>query len=208
MKTTKDVITENIKLIENLSQKTFKDHVVTLRHRSSCGKFASWRCKNPVSWAYGFDISIEPGRLMVFGDIGTCVWERTENMLEWAKESIESIDYFAEKVVNEIVTKEFSAEKAKAWVNETFLEKRKEQQKFDEEWLKDNPENDELINNNEDEELKQDLMNAIEEGCFEHVLFESGLIDGCDFPNLKIWKPGFLWSREAVKFFLNNKGEI
>ncbi len=191
-----DVIARDIASISRMAEHSFAEHKITLRHRSPCCRFASWRCQKQGTWMYGFDVTIEPGRLMVFGDIGDCVWERTEDMLGWARGSIESIGYFAEKVVREIETECYSSDVAEAWVKEQLYE------------LELDDEMDGSEKSKQRERI-EGLLTALEDGevVFTNAVYESGLADGCDWPNFNTFTPSFMWCREAVKWFLENHND-
>ncbi|HEY1187700.1 MAG TPA: hypothetical protein VGE74_08585 [Gemmata sp.] len=151
---------------------------------------SAWRCAKPGDCAYAFTLYSVPGRLIVCGDLGTLVLERTYDMLVWARGSIDSIDYFAEKVTREIATEEFDPDMVRAWVHETDQEvlEGEHSDKFALAWRG---------------ELRREFLDAAEEGEHEayRVYHESPLNDG-DPPSWDNWKYGFLWQREAIKWFL------
>lgn len=103
-----------------MAASAFKDHVATLR--LEVGMFRSWRCQKPGTWCYGFDVTTTPGHLFVTGDIGDLVVSRTEDMLAWARDAINSPHYFAEKVPRSIETEEWSFDRSLEWINETVAE--------------------------------------------------------------------------------------
>ncbi len=40
-----------------------------------------------------------------------------------------------------------------------------------------------------------------------HLIHQSGIADGCDYPDFDNWTHGYLWCREAIKWFLGNHKE-
>lgn len=161
----------------------------------------AWRCGPPNSGIYAFTIYAMPGRLIVCGDIGTVVLERTYDMLAWARGSIHDIGYFAEKVVREIETKEYDADMVRGWAAELdrdIIEGEHEYSgRIAKAWLGDG--------------LRRDVLKAAEDTGSEQrvveLIHESEISDGSDYPDFSNWKHGFLWQREAVRWFLaNHKG--
>lgn len=167
----------------------FREHVIAPRHEH--GLFASWRCGKPGDSAYAFNITIEPGCIFVTGDIGVLVLERTENMLAWCRSAIRDVNYFAQKVPHEIPTTEWCDDVAREFIEELRAE-----------------ENDEATESEQIERgnLIDDVAGRIDDGeaAFCSDLYDSGLVDGCDFPDLKNWKSRFLWGRECIRWFLDH----
>lgn len=84
--------------------------------------YGHWVCTKDGKGSniYRFDIQHKPGTLVVTGDIGDLIVERTANMVAWCRGSVGSIDYFAEKVPHAIPTRDKSQEKMQEYV-ETML---------------------------------------------------------------------------------------
>lgn len=193
MPTRREVIAAHVRTIDELAAAAFAEHQITERFRvvNPHGTFASWRCQRPRSWVHGFDLSVEPGRLLVMGDIGHCAWEREPDMLAWARRSLDDIHYFAQKVPQEIPTREWSAEVARAWLDE---------------------EEAELVQAQDSKRLlrwhwvRGDLDRRLDENehAFAQALWDSNWTDGGDFPDLTTFQPGFLWCRAAVRWFLEH----
>jgi hypothetical protein len=178
-----------IMLHSELAKKAFSNHVITERLNS--GMFRSWRCQAPGTWCYGFDVTTMPGTLVVTGDIGTLVVERTNDMIAWASGAARSIDYFAEKVSREMPTREWDADVAAEFIDQSIA------------GCEDDEDGD--VQREAWRNLKEDeIHDETTEQEFCMALIESELIDGCDFPDLTNWKPSFLWCREAVIWFLQN----
>lgn len=114
---TKQAKPNAVSLIAENAAHAFKEHVIEQRslHRDERGLYATWRCGRPDSGTYAFLVTVYPGVLVVTGDVGDLIVERTTNMIAWCRGSVGSIDYFAEKVPHAIPTK-----KGAAW-NPNFL---------------------------------------------------------------------------------------
>ena len=93
--------------------KDFKDHVVTLLHDGGPNR-KHYRCQRPGEWSMGFDIVTWPGSLCYTGDMGSYLFQRTENMIAFMRGSCMSYSYAAEKVVAH-------DERLKEWREELFL---------------------------------------------------------------------------------------
>ena len=171
-----------VKLIEDLATNSFKDHII--KEELNQGVFRSFLCRRELSNIYMFRVTTIPGRLIVTGDIGTLVVERMYDMFEWAPSAINDLNYFAEKVPHEIVTREFCQDVAHEWIDE-----QKEEEEADIAEL---------------ELLLASLEDFTGPDVFNLAVYESGVCDGCDMPDFRNWKPSFLWCREAVKWFFNN----
>ena len=172
-------------LINEISNaaKKFAEHEV--RQTLDQGMFRAWRCQKPGTWVMGFDVFTTPGRLVVSGGIGFLAVERTNDMIAWSRSAVNSISYFAEKVPREIKVKEHSADVVRAWIHETLAEE------------------------NLKEAYRTALTNLLEWtdlGWAHRVaeeLHDSGVVDGCDYPDFNVYTRSFLWCREAVKLLLS-----
>ena len=169
--------------IEKLAEKAFAEHVITTALED--GLFRHYRCAKPGTGIYAFNITTIPGRLIVTGDIGTLVVERLNDMFEWAPSAVESIDYFASKVPGNITVRAYDPEAA----NEFLAE----------EQTTEGTESDRARIAAELEEY------TFCEHTFQSELYSSGLVDGCDWPELRQWTPTFLWCREAVRWFFRER---
>lgn len=168
-----------IQQIAEMAKTAFAEHRIEVR--LNAGLFRNWQCSRQRSSSYLFNISTEPGRLFVTGDIGTLVVERATDMIEFAREAIGDLHYFAGKVCREIETKEFCHETAAEWVD------------------------DQVKHSSMDAVLARKLKTiANEDGHHEFCqeLFDSGYIQDCDFPKCENFKFGFLWQTEAIKWLL------
>lgn len=78
--------------------KEFADHKLTIMRDD--GLYRHLRCQKPGTWVYGFDIVTWPGYLCVCGDIGTWVFSRERDMVQWFERMDGRInpDYWSEKL--------------------------------------------------------------------------------------------------------------
>lgn len=184
----KDARQRAIDQIHGIAVTAFAGHKI--EQRLNQGMFRSWRCRRDGTWAYGFDVTTIPGTLVITGDIGELIVQRSEDMISWASGSIHSIDYFAEKVPRSMETGEFCVEVAKEFLSEL-------RQDLDENGYLNEKKRDAIA------ELRN-ILDGDEIADFPTELYLSGLIDGCDMPNLKNYTSNFLWCREALIWFLEN----
>lgn len=170
---------KRIAMVAEQAKKAFAEHQIEVRLNQ--GLFRNWQCSRPKSSVYLFNISTEPGRLFVTGDIGVLVVERVPDMIDFALRTIGDLHYFASKVPSEIKVKEFDPEVAV-------------------EWLKEHAEDDSIT--------QKDFANlkavaedqGYEEFC--RALYDSGTVKDCDFPKCENFTYGYLWQREAIKWLL------
>lgn len=174
--------------IHEFAVKNFANHKI--EQRLNQGMFRSWRCKADGTWVRGFDITTTPGTIIVTGDIGELIVQRSDDMIAWARGSVHSIDYFAEKVPRSMETGEFCVEVAKEFLSELRSD------------LRDTGDLDEETKDKIAE--LRNILDGDEVADFQTELYLSGLVDGCDMPNLKNYTSNFLWCREAVIWFCEN----
>lgn len=175
--------------INGFAEAAFKDHEITCLLNQ--GVYRHYECRNRSGTSnYAFHVVTFPGRLIVSGDIGDLMLCRVHDMFQWAPRAIESIAYFAEKVVGGD-TKEYCHEVTQEVISEAWkeIDERRDQEDGDPE---DNYEYDLLIS---------DITNPHTTLTEMH---DSQFWDGCDFPDTENWKPNFLWCREALRWFFAN----
>lgn len=172
-----------IATIERLAASAFANHEVT--SLLSSGLYRHWRCAKPGDSAYAFNVTTIPGRLIVTGDIGCLILERTDDMIAWSRGSINSMSYFAEKVPHEMPTSEYDPDVVERWVKDTIETAR--------EWGV-SAKACEALRAIDDFTMKPHV---------EQAIFDSGAVDGSDWPTLTNWTSSFLWCREAIKFLLS-----
>ena len=78
----------------------------------------AWRVGRPDSGTYAMTVYVVPGRLIMVGDCGPLVFEREYDMVAWARRCISDPHYMFGKIPHEFKTREFSEEKAAAWLAE------------------------------------------------------------------------------------------
>jgi len=180
----------------------FKDHEVEVLLDQ--GLFRCWRCAKKGDSAYAFMVTTIPGRIIVVGDIGEIIVERTSDMIPWCRSSINSIDYFEEKVPNSIKTVEYDSEVAREWVESEIAI---QQGLLAEEDGDEYPDENAIAEISNIMEQYRDLLPLVdEEHRFIQELYDSGLIDGCDWPDLTNYNANFLWCREAIKWRCSSSG--
>lgn len=172
---------------ERRGAERFKNHVLT--DLGSNGLYGCWRCGTPDgSGIDSFRITTIPGVLIITGDIGDLILERTENMIAWCAGSINSIDYFEEKVPRAIKTKEYDQDIALEWIEEQLENE------------------DECYDGEELEHLEALKDYTEDEYCFYQEFHQSGVNDGNDFPDFENYDNNFLSCREAIRCFLRLMG--
>lgn len=147
--------------------------------------------RKPESSYYWFDVIAYPTGFTVHGDMGTYTWR---NGIKWAKGSIDSIDYFAGKlVVDECKAYEWCSDTATAYVWEEFF-RRAQYRIFD-------SRKDETEEIKELADTRDTLISMVDDGqhSFNHHLYhETNWADGCDFPDNTTFRWSFLACREAL----------
>ena len=184
------------------AEKTFAEHAIT--QRLDQGLFRSWRCQRPNTWMYGFDVHTTPGSLIVTGDIGLMVFEREADMLAWLRGSINDPYYMAGKVPQSIKTREFCHEVAKEVIRDLGREIKPDS--FPSIYINGTGR---LAYKDVKERFKEMLgsqsdLDVHDEHSVKSTLYESGFVDGGDFPSLDDFTGTFLWIHSALKWFVAN----
>lgn len=193
---------QHIEQIRDLAREAFRDHQIT--KNVSQGLYRHWRCARPGSRMYCFNVITEPGRLIVTGDIGVLILCREKDMLPWLRGSIDSTDYLSSKA--QTPTHAWSSEVALAWV-EFRIEELKTEIREEAEDCPDSNWGKKLTAMLGKYELLREEVSSGEHA-FAQALYDSGVIDGGDFPRLETFTSGFLWCREALRWFLANVQEV
>jgi hypothetical protein len=180
---TKISVTERkVRQVKEFAERAFSEHVIECKHND--GVYRHFDCGKPGGGSsYRFFITTFPGTLTVTGDIGDLMVQRVYDMFEWAPDSVRSFEYFAEKVV---------AGKVKVYDPELVMEEI--------ESLREQA-------SEEDKKLINDLIMYVDPSDMHYTayhIYNSGLFNGCDFPNFETWDSNFLWCREAVEWFFEN----
>lgn len=173
------------------TDRAFARHVVQEVGRS--GVIRCWRCGEPDTGVHAFWITTYPGGLVITGDIGDLIVERSYDMLPWCRGSCDSTDYFSGKVPHAIPTTEFSPDKCREWIQENLDELQGEER-----------EDDRYI------EVLNDAMDDLESG--EHgdqhmYTATSEVWQGNDPPDFMDWNRNFLMCRDAIRWFVNHHTE-
>lgn len=165
-------------------------HTITQMHADGAAA-RLWVCSNDGSSIYKFTVCAPPGWLIVYGDMGECMWSRTYDMLEFVRSSIHSLDYFSSKASQDCIIKEESEEKVEEWFKTVKKEWRENGRTWGEK------ENEAL----KDIRSEYDNYGLISD--FTKALYESELFrDSDDMPNIKEYTFQYLWKIEALKWFI------
>lgn len=172
-------------------------HVVQQLHRDG-DTVRLWRCTHPASCIHRFYICCPPGWLIVYGDMGECMWSRTEDMIEFARQSIHSLGYFSEKASRESRVTEFAPELVEEWAAELPAEFAESGREWTETLA---------------DELEGIVAEADENGrqAFELALLRSDLYtDFEDVPTTDFYTYRYLWIVEGIKWFIGrlDAGEV
>ena len=181
-----------LKRAQSQSANTFKDpeFVVQQLHRDD-DVVKLWRCGKPQSSVYSFYICSSLHCLMVYGDMGECMWQRHPDMIPFIRGSAKSLDYFSEKVPRNIEIKQEYNELVQEW----FAEVKQEYIDRGSEW---------------DDECQQALDDIKERyGWYEDINhFRTALYESClyndfeDMPSLRYYTYHYLWIVEGLKWFI------
>lgn len=178
----------------------FGGHVVTQLYGgvpiAATGDFKSYNGFVPASWEFrrpdgscmdAVNVATLPGRLILTGDHGTCVWTRTDEMIAWARQSIRSLDYFAEKVDREVRVKVHDPEEVDLFVWRTDGDVRAGE--YDDArtglWYG----------------LREDLLDARDEPARLYDLLMPGWCD--ELPDFETYTVRFLMQRRALMHFFH-----
>lgn len=177
------------RVAENVTR-DLKDHVITVKHLD--GMYRHWHCAHPGTSNQYFDIVTWPGSLCYTGDMGEYLFQRTTDMVAFMRCSAMSFSYAAEKCVAD-------DGRLREWREEVFeeeLETCLEYADGDDEQVAHVKERIEWIHDQIGGDDPQHESMA--------ALYESGLVDGCDFPSCESYTYHFLWCLHAIKWFCDN----
>lgn len=161
------------------------NHRVHQKHRDG-DVVRLWRCDNDGSAIYHFYVLASPGWLMFYGDMGECMWSRATDMIEFARGSINSLDYFSEKASRNCIIKEECPEMIGEYLD--GLEQ-------DHEDNHGEPMSDDL--KDEIEDLRR--CGTVQQFCEQ--FYTSGLYHG-EMPDFRFYTYNYLWKIEALKWFV------
>lgn len=150
-----------------------------------------YRCGSESS-AFSFHVCIMPDVLLVYGDMGEYIWTRPNtNMLNWAKGSINSIDYFSSKVPDNIVINEVYSGLVDEWYNG-----------FPESYENYTGENWEDDMQEELDGIYRVFTGSGDINAFKNEFYESNFCDdGDNIPDCEYYTPQYLWVLEGLKWF-------
>lgn len=176
-----------IKQIEELAGRAFATHTCHLLDSGS--RMRLWRCQKPQSCAHQFDVLVLPGQLIVTGDNGLLVLTATTNMVQWFRQSGDSLYYVHEKVARPLGTV-FRQD-----APEVFAEKLREVQKR------------EL--DSDDAAVLAGAIQYLDNGKYTVAeararLYYDTSIFGDEFPSALCLTPDFLWGINALRWWLAN----
>lgn len=173
------------------AEENLKNHRVRQKHRDG-DTVRLWRCDNNGSSVYHFTVCAPPGWLIVYGDMGECMWSREPDMINFARKSINSLGYFSEKASRdskideqrgELITEflaEYEAEHLRSYGDEMTAEQLEVLSELRDSW-----------------DGSEDIEGWLRE------FYESDLCNDCEsMPDVKSYTYHYLWKIEALKWFL------
>jgi len=196
-----NAINQRIEEVKKYSKKDFSEHKITTildnethKHYYICGN-------NGYCW---FEIVIIPNNLIILGDLGNLVFYRPNtSMLEWAKGSVDSVSYFAEKVVAGDVKEDFCWDVAREWLEEERATLKAEL--IDAQEVEDEYEQDDISKRLNILAELEEYIECNDQDAFSRTVYEE--YSDYDYEILdSFWNYtwSFLWCREALKFALEN----
>lgn len=177
-----------------------KDHVVQQLHGDD-DTVKLWRCGKPQSSTYMFYVCSAPNCLMVYGDMGECMWQRHYDMIPFVRGSVHSLDYFSEKVPADL--RDGIMTDHKELIDEWLAGVKEEQIELGYEWTK---EQDRAL-----EEIRGSYSHYESPDDFRRAVYESDLYRDCDsMPAVSWYTYHYLWKIEALKWFIQklDAGEV
>lgn len=184
------------KFLDN-AKKRFAEHieanpeyVVQQLHRDG-DVVKLWRCGKPESSTCAFWICSSVHCLMVYGDMGECMWQRLPDMIPFTRSSINSLSYFSEKVPRDVKIKTDYRELVEEWLDEVKTDRIESGAYWGDE------EDDAL------QELREHWWYFGDVNLFKSQLFDSKLYTDCDdMPNTEFYTFHYLWIIEGLKWFI------
>jgi hypothetical protein len=181
-------------------EKDLKNHQVHIK--KSDGLYTHYRCRQQDLWCYGFDIITWPGSFCITGDMGTYIFQRTENMMDFMTSACRSPSYAKEKCVA-------YSSPLEVFSFQLFEKDLKERLKNCKEYDNSQANVFEEEIENIIHEIKANSREQDESFCIE-LLYDSLIYstydgDSLDYRELD-WV--FLWNLEAIQWFLSNKDKV
>lgn len=140
---------------EERFKKDTENHVITVLHDDNGYMHVSF--KKPGSSAYAVWLMIWPGYLTIVGDMGSAVYSRITDMVEFFHAKDINVHYWTEKLQSAQPKKDFVYEKAEEWVNRVVNEYIKEysEHSYDEE------DNEILVEPDWSDDLQSEISNLL-----------------------------------------------
>lgn len=172
-------------------RKHLESHTIEQWHRDGDpGRI--WKCSNNGSSIYAFTICAPPGWLIMYGDMGECMWSRTRDMLPFIRGSIGSLNYFSEKASRNCTIVETRTELAEEWLNDA-----------EQDWLDSHGEPMDEQQLAKLQAIREAFESYNEVHDLQRAIYESGMFDSCSaIPNCQYYTYQYLWKIEALKWFM------
>jgi len=170
---------------ENLKSHT----IVQLHSDNDPGRL--WKCSNNGSSVYAFTVCAPPGWLIMYGDVGECMWSRHRDMLPFIRGSIGSLDYFSEKASKDCKIYEVRQEIAEEWLDE---------QESEWESYHGEPMTEEQKEKLDD--IRESYRLYEDPDDLRRAAYESGMFDCSWIPSCEYYTYQYLWKIEALKWFI------
>lgn len=179
-------------MVRESIKRNLANHQIRQRHRDG-DVVRLWRCDNNGSSIYHFSVLASPGWLMMYGDMGECMWSRVPDMLSFVRGSIGSLGYFSEKASKNCIIEEDRAELISEFLEdfEKDFEENRGEPMTDEQREEFRELRDGFDPNNHDvSEFQRDFWNS------------SFCYDSEAMPDTKCYTFHYLWKIEALKWFI------
>jgi hypothetical protein len=169
----------------------------------SQGLYRHYRCRNNGSWNDGFEIVTWPRSLCYTGDMGEYLFQRTKDMIAFMRGSIGSHSYVAEMCAAHgtrntgSAVKEFRKEELEELLDEV-IQDAVDAEVSPSEIVEMKERIQEIRDSLGDDKCPEDAYRAIS---------DSGIWDGCDFPDCETFTFRFLWCLRAIEWFLKTLDE-
>lgn len=158
------------------------------------GDFRAWKCADPETCIHAYTVYAVPGRLILCGDLGAMMFERTFDMVPWIRRNLHATQYIASKVPSEIKRTQFSAEVAQQWIDTERAE------------IAATEDGDLAFDREEKNAALDRLEEVLEEGC-EHDFWtearDCSAVLWDEWPSFEDYTPSFYWALRCLEWWLN-----
>lgn len=180
------------KIVKTRFDEDIKKHVITMKHDD--GLYKHYLCQRPNDCFEWFEIITWPGKLCISGDMGSFLFARTENMVNFMSDHIRSRSYIAEKcIAHENKIREFKKDIFYEQLDELIKDKQSNETTYEE-----MNEIQEKI-----DEIKESFSYYESEYDAEKAMYESELFSD-ELPDCKYFTYHFLWCLHAIEWFCDN----